>query len=216
MKHFRVKNFERYQPKRLNKHQPWVCLYVDWTSDHAVSKLHDSHKCHWVCLICAAHTTDNRIPYDSNWIKTEHHLRSQVDLKVFEKLGLIEIIDPVSEIAQESVENRKSPKIKEIKRKENKYDPEKMELFEDDWRRLPRKDGNKQKALKYWMETVGKDIAEMYPIFRKKLQLFCKSVEGREKKFIKTGETFMNQWQDLEFDASSQSTKLDKTGGAVL
>ena len=92
----------------------------------------------------------------------------------------------------------------------------KIELFEDDWRRLPRKDGNKKKALKHWMESVGKDIAKMHPLFRKKLTCFCKSVAGREKQFIKTGETFMNQWQDLEFDSSSPSTKLDKTGGAVL
>ena len=216
MKYFRVKNFDKYQPKRLNKHQPWVCLYVDWSGDWAVAQLHDSYKAHWVCLICTAHTTDNRIPYDSLWIKKQHHLKTPVNLKVFEKLGLIEPIDTVSEIAQEPVENRKSPKIKENKRKENKYDPEKIELFEDDWRRLPRKDGNKQKALKNWMESVGKDIAKMHPIFRQKLKLFCKSVEGREKKFIKTGETFMNQWQDLEFDTSSPSTKLDKTGGAVL
>ena len=43
-----------------------------------------------------------------------------------------------------------------------------------------------------------------------------KFLSSREKQFIKTGETFMNQWQDLEFDSSSPSTKLDKTGGAVL
>ena len=215
-KFFRVKNFDKYQPKRLNKHQPWICLYVDWSNDWAVMQLHDSYKCHWLALICTAHTTDNRIPYDSKWIKTQHGLRTPVKLEVFEKLGLIEIIDPLCEIAQEPIENNKSPKIKENKVKENKYEAHKIELFEDDWRRLPRKDGNKKKALKHWMESVGKDIAKMHPLFRKKLTCFCKSVAGREKQFIKTGETFMNQWQDLEFDSSSPSTKLVKTGGAVL
>ena len=69
MDYFRVRNFEKYQPKRKTKHAPWVCLYVNWINDWAIGQLHDSHKAHWIGLICVAHTTNNQIPYDAVWIK---------------------------------------------------------------------------------------------------------------------------------------------------
>ena len=216
MRYFKVKNFEKYQPKRRTKHQPWVCLYVNWTQDWAVTQLHDSYKAHWACLVCTAHTTDNRIPYDPVWIKRQHNLNTNVDLKVFEKLGLIELWDAKTEIQQneKSTENR----VKEKKVKESKafsYDIKLVALFDEDWNDLPRKDGNRKKAQEDWMKTVGKDIAKLHPVFRKKLKQFKKSVEGREKNFIKTGQTFIHNWQDLEFD-NVPTDKNDKTGGAVL
>ena len=216
MEYFRVKNFDKYQPKRKTKHQPWVCLHANWTQDWAVTQLHDSYKAHWACLICTAHTTDNRIPYDPIWIKRQHNLNTNVDLKVFEKLGLIELWGAKNEIPQK--EKDTESKVKEKKRKESKailHDPKLVALFDTDWSDLPNKAGNRKKAQEDWMITVGKDIIKLHPIFRQKLKEFKKDSEGKEKGYIKTGQTFIHQWQDLEYD-NTPTDNNEKTGGVVL
>ena len=213
MDYFRVRNFEKYQPKRKTKHAPWVCLYVNWTNAWAVGQLHDSYKAHWIGLICVAHTTNNQIPYDAVWIKKRCGFSSPVKIELFEKLGLIEKLDAkTKKHANEKVYEN----IIEYKRiKEKEYDSKLIELFDKDWEELPRKEGNRKKAMDCWMTTVGFNLSKAHPKFKKQLQDFKKSVEGREKKYIKTGEVFMRNWESLVFD-TSPNIKPSKTGGAIL
>jgi hypothetical protein len=91
--YFRVKNFEKLQPKRNGKNAPWIRLYANWMMDSAVSQLGDTAKAHWIGIISVAHTESNRIPYDPVWIKRRCIFNSPVKLDVFIKLGLIEILD---------------------------------------------------------------------------------------------------------------------------
>lgn len=93
MKYFRVKNFEKLQPKRQGKTAPWIRLYHTWNLDSAVGQLHDSHKAHYIGLLSIAHTENNRIPFDNKWIKKRGLFNSPVKLELFVKLGLIEILD---------------------------------------------------------------------------------------------------------------------------
>ena len=93
MKYFRVKNFEKLQPKRQGKTAPWIRLYHTWNMDSAVGQLHDSHKAHYIGLLSIAHTENNRIPFDNKWIKKRGLFNSPVKLELFVKLGLIEILD---------------------------------------------------------------------------------------------------------------------------
>jgi len=138
MKYFKVKNFEKYQPKRNGKHAPWIRLYHTWSMDWAVGQLHDSHKAHWIGLICAAHTTDNQIPYDNKWLKKQCGFNSPVKIELFESLGLIEILETESEI--KIPRERK----KEKKKKEKKEKGEKAENI------------NSKKVLDYLNEKAGK------------------------------------------------------------
>lgn len=93
MEYFRVKNFEKLQPKRQGKTAPWIRLYHTWNLDSAVGQLHDSHKAHYIGLLSIAHTENNRIPFDNKWIKKRGLFNSPVKLELFVKLGLIEILD---------------------------------------------------------------------------------------------------------------------------
>ncbi len=123
MKSFKVKNFEKYQPKRNGKHAPWIRLYHTWNLDPAVGQLCDSHKAHWIGLICIAHATNNEIPWDSKWIKKRGCFDSNVNLDKFESLGLIEILCNKGEKDGEQkkpIERKKEKKKKEKKEKGKK------------------------------------------------------------------------------------------------
>jgi len=93
MRHFRITNFDKYQPKRKGKTAPWIRLYASWNNDWAIGQLSDSHKAHFTGLLLVAHATNNQIPWDTKWLKTQIQARSNVKIEVFEKLGLIEILD---------------------------------------------------------------------------------------------------------------------------
>lgn len=93
MRHFRICNFEKYQPLRKGKTAPWIRLYASWNNDWAIGQLVDSHKAHFTGLLLVAHATNNHIPADSKWLKTQIQASSNVKIEVFEKLGLIEFLD---------------------------------------------------------------------------------------------------------------------------
>jgi hypothetical protein len=93
VKYFRVKNFEKYQPNRKEKSAPWIRLYASWNNDWAIGQLADSHKAHFTGLLLMAHATNNQIPWDSKWIKSQIQAKSNVKIEVFEKLGLIESLE---------------------------------------------------------------------------------------------------------------------------
>ena len=93
MRHFRICNFEKYQPLRKGKTAPWIRLYASWNDDWAIGQLCDSHKGHFIGLLIVAHRTSNEIPSDTRWLKKQIQAKSNVEIEVFEKLGLIEFLD---------------------------------------------------------------------------------------------------------------------------
>jgi hypothetical protein len=101
LNYFRVKNFEKLQPKRQGKSAPWIRLYHTWNMDSAIGQLHDSHKAHYIGLLSIAHTENNQIPFDNKWIKKRGLFNSPVKLELFVKLGLIEILDNESVLTPE-------------------------------------------------------------------------------------------------------------------
>ena len=101
MKYFKIKNFEKYQPKRKGKTAPWIRLYAHWNNDWAIGQLVDSHKAHFTGLLLVAHATNNQIPWDTKWLKTQIQASSNVKIEVFEKLGLIEVLDNIDETQEE-------------------------------------------------------------------------------------------------------------------
>lgn len=79
-------------------------------------------------------------------------------------------------------------------------DKEIKTAFEGDWSTLPRLAGDKQKALICYRNSVGKNLAELRPKFQARVAEFNRAMEGREKKYIPYGETFVRNWETLEFD----------------
>jgi hypothetical protein len=83
-------------------------LYASWNNDWAIGQLADSHKAHFTGLLLIAHATNNQIPWDSKWIKSQIQARSNVKIEVFEKLGLIELVETKKESSKKNTppENR--------------------------------------------------------------------------------------------------------------
>ena len=141
MRYFRVKNFDTYQPMRHGKYAPWIRLYASWNNDWAIGQLVDSHKAHFIGLLLIAHATDNKIPWDSGWIKKQIQAKSNVKLDVFEKLGLIEILDNNDEKIkkQNDLEKRGEEKKKDIENKntqnEKHYDNQMLNFYKNTYKK---------------------------------------------------------------------------------
>ena len=112
MRYFKVKNFDKLQPKRNGKNAPWIRLYANWMMDSKMGQLGDTAKAHWIGLLCIAHTEDNQIPYDPIWIKRRGLFNSPVKLETFLELGLIEILGNKSV----SKSKQKKPVVREKER----------------------------------------------------------------------------------------------------
>ena len=92
-------------------------------------------------------------------------------------------------------------KSKEIEKETPKPPVENLRiLFEEDWNRYPRKEGNKLAAEKSWMKSVGVNVEKRRSEFHKKMDEQIKAVSN--KKYLLYASTFFNQWQDLSFDES--------------
>ena len=198
MKFFKVKNFDKYQPKRNGKNAPWIRLYHGWNLDSAVGQLHDSHKAHWIGLLSIAHTENNRVPFNNKWIKKRGLFGSPVKLELFVELGLIEILG--DKMFSDNEEKKPIEKeIKKEKEKEKNIKEGECEIensFDEDWMAYPRKDGSRNKALSCYKKTVGNNLKLNRPLFLKKMKAYVDSVD--DLGYLKHGETFFRNWQDLE------------------
>ena len=68
--------------------------------------------------------------------------------------------------------------------------------FKEDWIIYPRKAGDKGKALSCYRKTVGNNLKVNRPLFLEKMKAYVGSVD--DPGFLKHGETFFRNWQDLE------------------
>jgi hypothetical protein len=68
--------------------------------------------------------------------------------------------------------------------------------FLEDWIIYPRKAGDKGKALSCYRKTVGNNLKVNRILFLEKMKAYVGSVD--DPGFLKHGETFFRNWQDLE------------------
>ncbi len=78
--------------------------------------------------------------------------------------------------------------------------------FDEDWKSYP-KGGNRKKAFSYYSKNVGLD-AEKREKFQGAMADYLASVENH--KYLKLGETFFNQWPDLEIRATGPPVDSDQ------
>jgi hypothetical protein len=90
-----------------------------------------------------------------------------------------------------------------------------LEAFEEDWLTLPRKSGKKDKAFKKYKSTVGNNLPKNRPLFQSKVAQFNKAMEGREKQFIPMGDTFLNNWQSMEWDEAPNGNNGNQGDGKI-
>lgn len=72
--------------------------------------------------------------------------------------------------------------------------------FNEDWGKYPRKEGNKRKAKECYVKSVG-DNEEQRKRFLEKMEKYIASVD--DPQFLKHGETFFRNWEDLEVSSNS-------------
>ena len=195
MKYFRVKNFDKYQPKRNGKNAPWIRLYHGWNLDAKVGNLHDSHKSHWIGILSMAHTEDNRVPFNNKWVKKRGLFGSPVKLEMFVELGLIEILDDKAckDVVRETLGEKEKEKGE---KKKNIYSEEVEKAFEEDWLSYPRKAGDKVKAKSCYAKSVGNNLKTNRPRFQEKMKEYVESED--DLGYLKYGETFFRNWENIE------------------
>lgn len=81
------------------------------------------------------------------------------------------------------------------------------QAFEIDWASLPRRDSDKKKGFISYKNSVGCNLKKKRPLFQAKVESYTKSVADREKRFIKSGTVFINQWEGLEIDEPKQNSQ---------
>jgi hypothetical protein len=92
MKYFSVKDFEKLQHYK-DRNPPWIKLYNELLDDYDFACLQDASKLHLIMIFLLASRTNNKIPYDKNWIKNKINATENVDLEGLEKLGFISITE---------------------------------------------------------------------------------------------------------------------------
>jgi len=80
--------------------------------------------------------------------------------------------------------------------------------FEKDWKRYPRKAGNKRKAESCYLKSVGLDDGKRKQ-FLSKMDAYVASVD--DLNFLKHGETFFRNWEDIEIPEKINKPKKKTT-----
>lgn len=87
-RYFAVKNLERFQHYK-DRRPPWIKLYQDVLEDYGFTCLPDASKMHLLAIWLLASRTENRVPYDPEWIATTIHATQRVDLDALLSAGFI-------------------------------------------------------------------------------------------------------------------------------
>jgi hypothetical protein len=85
---FRVKNFEKFQHYK-DRSPPWIKLYNELLDDYDFGRLDDASKAHMILIWLLASRSDNKIPWDAEWIGRKIGSQSPVDLEFLKDSGFI-------------------------------------------------------------------------------------------------------------------------------
>lgn len=95
MRYLSVKNFDRFQHYK-DRSPPWIKLYRDVLSDYAFTRLQDASRSHLMLIWVLASATDNRLPYDVEWITRAIHATQPVDLDALISAGFLVVCGSAS------------------------------------------------------------------------------------------------------------------------
>ena len=130
MKYFRIKNFEKFQNQLKSSSQPsWIRLYTALLDDYEFGDLPDKEKGQLLMLWLLASRKENKLPWDSEWLKTKCSLQGEIDLGLLMQTGFIETIDDNAETPMQE-KKMDSPKSSNDRKKEILA---KFENFEEMW-----------------------------------------------------------------------------------
>ena len=94
-RYFRVKNLTQHQ-HYTKRNPPWIKLHASTLEDYDFARLQDASKMHLCAIWLLASRTDNKIPWDSEWIAKRINATAEVDLNSLQDAGFIELVGPAS------------------------------------------------------------------------------------------------------------------------
>ena len=106
--YFRVVNLEKYQHYK-HRNPPWIKLHASTLEDYDFGRLQDASKMHLCAIWVLASRTDNKIPWDPEWIATRINATSEVNLTCLQDAGFIALIG----VASNTLATRKQSALSE-------------------------------------------------------------------------------------------------------
>ena len=97
MSYFSVKDFDHFQHYK-DRNPPWIKLYNELLDNYEFSCLQDASKLHLILIWLLASRSDNKLPYDSEWVKRRINASENVDLDELTRAGFL-ITDQVVPMA---------------------------------------------------------------------------------------------------------------------
>jgi len=85
---FSVKNFEKFQHYK-DRSPPWIKLYNELLDDYEFGLLPDASKMHLIAIWLLASRSENKIPYDPEWVARRINATEPVNLQLLGSRGFI-------------------------------------------------------------------------------------------------------------------------------
>lgn len=154
-RYFKVRNYEKFQHYG-DRTPPWIKLYNSLLEDYEFSCLQDASKLHLILIWLLASRTNNRIPFDTEYLKQALKTKTNPDLDELLSSGFIEEIqvlrlsehDASDVLSSSEQDARLDKKRVEEKRIEPPLPPQ-GGVFEQFWKSYPKKKSRGQ-AEKAW------------------------------------------------------------------
>jgi hypothetical protein len=99
--YFSVKNFADFQHYK-DRSPPWIKLYNELLENYEFSCLQDASKMHLIAIWLLASRSDNRIPYDAEWIARKISATDPVNLRALVDAGFIIPDQPLQSMEQDA------------------------------------------------------------------------------------------------------------------
>jgi hypothetical protein len=195
---FEVKNFDRFQHYK-DRSPPWIKLYNELLDDYEFARLQDASKLHLILIWLLASRSDNKLPFDSEWVARRINATVPVDLEALADAGFLVVHQPRSKplarrkhIARPETEREGETE----ERERQKETPSSVSDFDKFWQRYPHKIGKgaAKKAFKKAnvpLDTIFAGLAR-YTATKPRDRPWCNPA------------TWLNQerWQDQPADYS--------------
>ena len=99
MSFFSVKNFEKFQHYK-DRAPPWIKLYNELLDDYEFGLLPDASKMHLIAIWLLASRSENKIPYDPEWVARRVNATEPVNLALLVEKGFILLDQPLQTMEQ--------------------------------------------------------------------------------------------------------------------
>jgi hypothetical protein len=90
VRYLSIKNLAKRQHYK-NRRPPWIKLHAEVLDDYHFGCLQDASKAHLMLLWVLASKSENRVPYDLDWIQQKLQATEPIDVEVLVLQGFVEV-----------------------------------------------------------------------------------------------------------------------------